>query len=163
MKRIAFSLFVGLVLVLFGANLSAQATEPPTKSELQQMYVSYLKAADATDVTIDKDGDVNFIAGAGRFEFYIDIDAQLKDPNYFRVVLQPFGEYKTSSARAKAYEAVNNANRTTRVAKVYITSGNKVAIIAEAYIAKPEDAKVHFKRMLTSILTARETFADSGK
>ncbi|MDR0498739.1 MAG: YbjN domain-containing protein [Holophagales bacterium] len=152
MRKIVFSALVALLF--FGTNnLYAQ-----TKSQLQQMYVSYLKA-EGYQPSIDSDGDVKFTAEG--LSLYIDIDEQLKDPNYFRIALQTSVEYKTKAERLKAFEAANIANRTTRIAKVYITSSNKTAIIAEGFITKADDAKEHLKRMVNAMLVARKTFAEN--
>jgi hypothetical protein len=148
-KKIVFFLF-GFIL-FSGYFLNAQMT----KSQLQEMYVSYLREQ-GYQPTIDSDGDVVFKAeGRG---FYIHVYEN--DLGYFRIVYPEFWEIESTSERIKAFEAANYATRTTKNARVFLTSNDDTTIDACIFIGKPEDFKLHFRRMLDVILVARRDFID---
>jgi hypothetical protein len=126
--------------------LSAQ-----TRSQLQEMYVSYLRG-EGYSPSIDSDGDVNFTAQGHKF--YINV--MDNDLQSFQIVLTTFLDVGSSaSAKQKAIDAAFYATRTTRVARAYITSSGKIAIDAFIFIGKPDDFKLHLNRMVSVILTAR--------
>ena len=137
-----------IVLMLAGIGcLSAQMT----KSQLQDMYVSYLKA-EKYQPSVDKDGDVNFTAEGHKF--YIDvIDNDLQS---FHLVLTD--RLGLGSDKLKALEAASQETRTTRVARIYMTSSNNIAVDAYIFIAKPDDFKVVLKRMIDVVLLARKDY-----
>ena len=150
MKLKYFLILVGFFLI--NANfLNAQMT----KSQLQEMYVSYLKEQ-GYQPAIDSDGDVVFKA-EGR-NFYIHV--QEKDLGYFRIVFPNFWEIESHAERIQAFEAASYATRTTKTARVFLTSDDDTTIDACIFIAKPEDFKLHFNRMLDVIMIARRDFVD---
>ncbi|MCL1813088.1 MAG: YbjN domain-containing protein [Treponema sp.] len=139
-----------IVLMLTGITcLSAQMS----KKQLQDMYVAYL-TSEGYNPSVDKDGDVNFTAEGHKF--YINVMAD--DLQSFQLVLTNFLD--AGSDRVRAFEAASYATRTTRVVRVYMTSSNKIAIDAYIFIGKPEDFKLHLKRLISVILTARTDYLD---
>jgi hypothetical protein len=137
-----------IVLTLLGLScLSAQMTKP----QLQEMYVSWLRA-EGYNPSVDSDGDVNFTAQGQRF--YIDVMAD--DLQAFRIVLSdlvPMG-----SDRLKALETAASEIATTKAVSFNLASNNRLAINSFILIARPEDFKTHLKRMVDSILVARRDF-----
>jgi hypothetical protein len=70
-------------------------------------------------------------------------------------------EIESLSEKAKVYEVSNYINRTTKVAKVYINSrGDNVSMTANIFIQKPEDFKIHFRRLLNLLLSERREFTE---
>ena len=139
------------VLMLVGINcLSAQ-----TRSQLQDMYVSYLRG-EGYNPSIDSDGDVNFTAQGHRF--YIDV--MDNDLQSFHVVLTD--QITIGPDRLRALEAASQETRTTRVARVYMTSGGRIAIDAYIFLARPDDFRVVLNRMVDVILIARRDYITSS-
>ena len=135
---------VGVLVVVAGA-VSAQTTE----SELRNRYVEYLRQ-EGYNPSVDGDGDVLFkVAGDS---YYILVNAD--DLEYFQIYQQlGLGTY----ALAEVRNAVNYANRTTKVAKVYITSNEKSVVIkVDQMLGKPDDFKAIFDRLLSIMDTAEE-------
>jgi hypothetical protein len=132
-------------------GLNAQTS----KSQLQQMYVTYLREQ-GYQPNVDSDGDVTFKA-EGR-NFYIAVDED--DLESFRIIFPSFWEIESEEERLKAYEAAMYATRTTKVARVYITSWDNTSVDANIFVGKPEDFKLHFRRMIDVILIARRDFID---
>jgi hypothetical protein len=141
-----------IVLVLLGITcLSAQ-----TRSQLQDMYVTFLKS-EGFNPTIDSDGDVNFTTQGNNF--YINV--MENDLQSFQIVLTNFLDVgSTATAKQKALDAASYATRTTRVARAYMTSSGKIAIDAFVFIAKPDDFKLVLNRMVGVILIARKDCLD---
>jgi hypothetical protein len=150
MKGKIFYVVIGLILVLVN-GLSAQMT----KSQLQQMYVTYLKQ-EGYQPEVDSDGDVAFKA-EGRY-FYISVDED--DLEVFTIVFPYFWEIESLSERREALLAASNANRTTKIAKIYLTPDDDTSIIGQTYLVKPDDFKLFFGRMVDAIMTARRKFID---
>ena len=140
--------FLG-VIVLMLAGLTCLSAQ--TKSQLQTMYVEYLRS-EGYNPSIDSDGDVNFTVQGIRF--YIDV--MENDLQSFHIVLTD--RLSLGSDRLKALEAASQETRTTRVARIYLTSSNNIAVDAYIFIVKPEDFKVVLKRMIDVILLARKDY-----
>lgn len=147
MKKITISFFI--VLILAGINcLGAQ-----TRSELQEMYVEFL-TSEGYRPTVDAKGDVLFTTqGQG---FYINV--MENDLQSFHIVLSKFLDVVVASNRQKALESASAAIRTTRLARVYITSNSKIAVDAYTFIGDPNDFKLVLNRMVNVIITARNNF-----
>jgi hypothetical protein len=63
--------------------------------------------------------------------------------------------------KEKIYEVANYINRTTKVIKVYLNSrGDNTSMEVNIFIAKPEDFKLHFRRMIVLILSERREFRE---
>jgi len=147
MKRITICLFI--VLMLVGINcLSAQ-----TKSQLQEMYVTYLRS-EGYQPSVDSDGDVNFTAQGQKFYIHV----MENDLQSFQIVLSNFLDIGAASNKQKAIEAASTVTRTTRVARVYMTSNGKIAIDAYIFIGNPNDFKLVLNRMVNVIVVARNDF-----
>jgi hypothetical protein len=149
-RKIGFAL-VAFMLFFAGASHAAQMTKP----QLQQMYMSYL-AEQGYQPDIDSDGDVVFKSEG--MNFYIPVDED--DLESFRIVFPNFWKIESSKERIQVSEAAMYATRTTKVARVYITSNEDTTIDANIFIESPEDFKIHFRRMLDVILVARRDFRD---
>jgi hypothetical protein len=132
-------------------NASAQMS----KGNLQQMYLTYLRG-EGYQPEIDSDGDIQFKA-EGRTLYIIVYDTDL---NYFRIVYPYFWEIESEPEREKVAEAASYATRTTKLARVYMTKDDDTSIDACIFIEKPEDFKIHFKRMINVILVARRDFIE---
>jgi hypothetical protein len=142
---------IGLTL-FYVSNISAQMT----KTQLQNMYISYLKEQ-GYQSEIDSDGDVRFKA-EGR-NFWIDIDD--RDLQSFRIVYSNFWEIESMAEKTRAYEAANYINRTTKVAKVFLNSReDNVSMDANIFIDRPEDFKIHFRRMVDLLISEIREFRD---
>jgi hypothetical protein len=147
MKRLG--LLLGVFLCV--AGLSAAQT----KNELQQMYMDYLKEQGYVP-SLDSDGDVSFkIEGRG---YYIIIDES--DPTYFLILYPNFWEIESEEERQKASAVIMNVNRTTKVAKAYITSLDNTCIETAILLNTPNDFSRHFSRMISMTQTARRQFID---
>jgi hypothetical protein len=143
-------IFIGFTLILVN-GLNAQVS----KSQLQQMYITYLREQ-GYQPNVDSDGDVTFKAEERNFYIVVDED----DLESFRIVFPNFWEIESTEERLKAYEAAMYATRTTKVARVFITSRDNTSIDANIFLGKPEDFKLHFRRMIDVILIARRDFVD---
>jgi hypothetical protein len=150
MKGKIFFLAVGLMLAL-ATGLSAQMT----RSQLQQMYVTYL-TEEGYQPEVDSDGDVTFKA-EGRF-FYISVDEN--DLEVFTIVYPYFWEIESESERNEALLAASNANRTTKIAKIYLTDDDDTSIRGQTYLAKPDDFELFFERMVDAMMIVRRKFVD---
>jgi len=115
-----------------------------TLPQLQAMYTNFL-IEEGYKPSIDSDGDVVFrVEGK---TFWIDIDE--KDLESFRIVFSNFWEIESLAEKLKVYEVMNYINRTTKVAKVFMSpKEDDVSMDANIFVNKPEDFKYHFARML---------------
>ena len=115
-----------------------------TLPQLQAMYTNFL-IEEGYKPSIDSDGDVVFrVEGK---TFWIDIDE--KDLESFRIVFSNFWEIESLAEKLKVYEVMNYINRTTKVAKVFMSpKEDDVSMDANIFVNKPEDFKYHFSRML---------------
>jgi hypothetical protein len=150
MKKKILVICIGLILVFVG-EINAQMT----KSQLQQMYVSYLREQ-GYQPSIDSDGDIAFKAEGQNF--YILVDEN--DLEYFSILYPQFWEIESEAERRKVAEAASYATRTTKLVSVYMTSDNDTSIRACIFVSKPEDFKNHFARMINIIMIARGKFID---
>jgi hypothetical protein len=151
MKRNIGFIFTGLMLFFVNA-LSAQMSE----SQLQQMYMSYLREQ-GYQADIDSDGDIAFKAEGHNFYIIVDED----DPESFRILYPNFWEIESEDERSRAAQAASFANRTTKIAKVFLTlSPDDTSIDANIFLAKQEDFKLFFGRMIDVILLSRRKFVD---
>jgi hypothetical protein len=136
MKKKFLMVFTGLVLV-FVNQLNAQMS----KSELQQMYVSYLRD-EGYQPSIDSDGDIAFKA-EGRTFYIIVYDDDLE---YFYILFPNFWEMESEAERRQFTEAASYVNRTTKLVTVFMTSHNDTSISASILVSKPEGFKNRFQK-----------------
>jgi hypothetical protein len=147
MKKL--SVLLGVFLCVTGLS-AAQ-----TKGELQEMYMDYLREQGYAP-SVDSDGDVVFKIEGGSYYIAVDED----DPGYFRIVYPNFWEIESEAERQKASAVIMRANRTTKIAKVYITSWDNTCVDADILLNAPEDFILHFERVISTIQTARREFID---
>jgi len=124
-----------------------------TKTQLQDMYVSYLRS-EGYQPFVDSDGDVNFTVQG--FRFYIDVMAD--DLQSFRIILTEFLDLGPASNRLRALEAAVLEINTTKAVRFVIASNNRIAIDSFIFIGNPEDFRLHLNRMVNNILIARRDF-----
>ena len=148
MKKKTFCFFIAFMLVGITC-LSAQMT----RSQLQEMYVTYLRG-EGYNPSIDSDGDVNFTAQGQRF--YISV--RENDLQSFQLVLTTFMDIGGESNRLKALNTASAVTRTTPVVRLYITSSGRIAIDAYIFVARPEDFRAHLNRLVNLIVQSREEF-----
>jgi hypothetical protein len=143
--------FIGIILFCIN-SLSAQMTLP----QLQAMYSDFLDK-EGYKPSIDSDGDVVF--KVERRTFWIDVDE--KDPESFRIVFSNFWEIESLAEKLKVYEVMNFINRTTKVAKVFLSPReDDVSMDANIFVKEPEDFKFHFPRMLDLLLYEIDEFRE---
>jgi hypothetical protein len=124
-----------------------------TKGDLQNMYVSYLEE-EGYAPSIDSDGDITFKIEGRNYYIIVDED----DSIFFQIYYPNFWEIETEAERAKASAVIMSVNRTTKIAKVYITSRDNTSIDAGILLNTPEDFKGHFSRMIDAVQLARSKF-----
>jgi hypothetical protein len=145
-------LFLSVCILVFSVGfITAQ-----TKSELQEMYLSYLREQGYAPF-LDSDGDVNFKIEGGNY--YISVNE--KDPAYFRIVYPGFWKIESEEERREASAAIMSVNYTTKIAKMYITPWDNTTIVADVFLNTPADFNRHFSRMISTIQLARREFIDT--
>ncbi|MDR2144693.1 MAG: YbjN domain-containing protein [Treponema sp.] len=151
MKKKALLFFVTLVVVCAG-SLNAQMS----KSQLQQMYVSYL-TEQGYQPSIDSDGDIIFKVEGGTYYIAVDED----DLQSFRIVFPNFWEIESPSEKVQVRDVANYINRTTKVVKLWLNSReDNVSMEVNIFIGKPEDFKLHFRRIINLLLAERREFLE---
>jgi hypothetical protein len=123
-----------------------------SKADLQSIYVDYLRT-EGYGPSIDSDGDVLFKV-EGR-SYYIIVHED--DLEYFEIY---YGiDISATEEQQTVIAAANYANRSTKVAKTYISSNGTTAVIQGAiFVNEPEDFKFVFSRLLSTIKKARDDF-----
>ncbi|HRJ08188.1 MAG TPA: hypothetical protein PK490_10745 [Prosthecobacter sp.] len=154
----AMNLFISSSRVL-AALIFMQAVLPlevdaKSGEELRAMYTKFLKK-EGYQPEVDGDGDVVF-KHEGKTYF---IDVHDKDSEFFMIALPNIWPIESSVERRKVLAAADETNQETKMAKIY-TKGDNVWVTAESFVAIPEDFEDVFKRMLSSIVTAVDLFAD---
>ncbi|MDR0639580.1 MAG: hypothetical protein LBG27_11895 [Spirochaetaceae bacterium] len=136
-------LFLAVGVLASAETVFAQTRE----GELQSMYIEYLRE-EGYFPQVDDDGDILFKASGDIYYIIVDAD----DLAFFQLYKQlNIGRFDLAVVR----RAVNYTNRTTKVAKVFISSGEKtVGIKVDQMLGKPDDFKAIFKRLLSIMYTA---------
>ena len=150
------ALFLVVATYVFRAQSPLIAQEPTTqysKSDLQDLYVAYLKKEGYLPL-VDGDGDVQFKL-EGR-SYFIAVDA--KDPQLFRLVFPNFWKIENEAERQKVLIAANHATGLTKVAKVFMVKDQVLASI-EIFVESPEDFQPVFKRSISALKGSVENFA----
>lgn len=161
-KGLSVCLKVVLALVLcawfFASNAGAEdkSKDLGIKADLQKMYMDYLQE-EGYKPEIDKDGDVGF-KKEGRY-YYISIQSQEKDTEFFRLVFPKFWKIESDAERVRVLAAANESNSSVKVCKVY-TQDDDVWAAAEILVEKPEQAKAVFKRAVSTIENAVSKFVN---
>jgi hypothetical protein len=138
-----------MCFITFNANAQM------SKENLQQMYLTYLRG-EGYSPEIDSDGDILFKV-EGRTLFIIVYNEDLE---YFKILYPYFWEIESEPEREKVAEAASYATRTTKVVRVYMESDDDTSIDACILVEKPENFKIHFKRMIDAIFLARRKFIE---
>lgn len=125
-----------------------------TKAERAKMYEDFLREEGYLP-QIDNDGDVVFKMEGRTFLILIDP----KDDEFLQVCLPNFWPIESEDERERAQVAANYATEQTKVAKVFPVADNMWAT-AELFCSPPEMFKPVFRRFLSAITTAVETFRD---
>jgi hypothetical protein len=106
---------------------------------------------------VDEDGDIKFKYEGKTYYIIVDED----DPEFFQIVYPYFWEMESSAELQKAKSVISSVNRTTKVAKIYLTRDEDDASISgEVFLKKPEDFKEIFSRLLSAMNLIREEFRE---
>jgi hypothetical protein len=143
---------LAVLAFLTGVFIAFPAAAQTSKSDLQKMYVDYLKQEGYTP-SVDKDGDILFkVAGDS---YYIIVNEE--DLQFFEVMELI---NLASIPQQKSLAAANYSNGRSKVAKVYISTDGKTATIAvEILLDSPGNFKQHFSRVMSLIRNAEGNFA----
>ena len=147
MKKIILGL---LCLFMVSASLFADMT----RSELQQMYLTFLRNNGVT-ASIDSDGDIAF-----EYEFEYDGDyykdtyfiiVDENDQQYFSIMYF-LGPLNNPSQDLLTYAnlAASAATREAYVAKVYVNNGN-VFLRAETFLVLPGNFEAVFFKLMNGM------------
>lgn len=131
-------------------------TPDPSMQQLQLMYLNYLKKEGYLP-EIDSDGDVLF-KKEGK-SYFIDVEAQLEDPNYFRIILPNFWSIENDIERLEVLVAADQVNSTIKIIKVYTVKDNTWAS-AQIFISNREDFQEFFPRLMSILSGGVELFAN---
>lgn len=104
---------------------------------------------------IDSDGDVVFKYEGRTYIVILDEG----DTEFFRLVFPNFWPIEGLDERARVQQAALNATAGTKVAKVFLVRDN-VWATTEMFVTNPEDALAVFKRIMSALQTAVQTFAN---
>jgi hypothetical protein len=133
-------------------------TQLQSKKQLQLMYISYLKKEGYLP-EIDYDGDVKFKKEGNIY--FIDVKAQQKDPQYFRII-HFIGRIKNDIERQEVLVAEDHVNSTIKVVKFYTLKDTAWAAV-EIFISNREDFKDIFSRIISVLSGGRESFINKIK
>lgn len=125
-----------------------------TKAERAEMYDDYLREEGYLP-QIDDDGDVVFKMEGRTLLILIDP----KDDEFLQVCLPNFWPIESEEERERAMGAANQTTAQTKVAKVFPVADNMWATV-ELFCAPPEIFKAIFRRSLSALVAATETFRD---
>lgn len=150
-----FSHLILIVLVLatgFSLPLAAQS-----ETELQELYTNVLDQIDV-EGEVDGDGDIQF--SYDDRSYFLEVNEN--DTEFYRLVLPNIWPIESELERLKVFKAVNEVNKTKKVAKAYITNDN-VWITIELFIDKPDNFIGSFERQFKVINEAVKTFVEAMK
>ncbi|HTS18341.1 MAG TPA: YbjN domain-containing protein [Verrucomicrobiae bacterium] len=126
------------------------------KQEKAEMYLPYLRDH-GYEPEIDKDGDIIFKKEKGRYYILVYED----DDEYFQLAYPNFWQIADDDARERALEVCTQVNRSTKVAKLYVTrKGNEVWASAELLLPRPQDFEGVFKRAMSVLQTGATKFLE---
>jgi hypothetical protein len=154
MKKIILAL---LCLFMVSASLFADMT----RSELQQMYLTFFRGNGITAL-IDNDGDIQF-EYAGKYidswTYYIIVDET--DQQYFNISSFVIS-LDTAQEKMQAPFAASMATRDAFVAKIYLDStGNYVIASAETFLVSPRDFEAVFFKLMDGMEEAIVEFVEN--
>jgi outer membrane lipoprotein-sorting protein len=157
MKNLGRIACITSVLFVLGCALQLERADAQamTKSQLQSLYMEYLRQQ-GYPAEIDSDGDILFRA-EGRSYYIIVNDTDLE---YFELLYPNFWEIESDEEWIRVAAACSAVSRTTKIAKVYITSNNDTSIIADVLLLNPKDFANVFPRMMNIVRLARDKFLE---
>jgi len=118
----------------------------------QRIYMEFLRQ-EGYSPSIDEDKDIMFKREG--YTYYILIGKT--DPTYLSLSIPQIVSINSDTVRKTAANAVSYANRSTKVAKAWITSNNNyVSVATEMYLENPNDFGVLVNRMISATATAME-------
>jgi len=143
MKKIILGL---LCLFMVSASLFADMT----KSELQQMYLTFFRNNGIT-ASVDEDGDVMFEFKGEHINnaltYYIVIDEN--DPQFFPIVY-----FLTEADNTEVMQvalAACAASRDAFIAKIYVNRNNYVIASVETFLVSPQDFEAVFFNLMIAM------------
>lgn len=135
-----------LLLICTAMPLSAQNM---TKTELQNMYVSYL-IEKGYSPGIDEDGDVWFKHNIKTIELTYYIIIYENDQTFFQILLPSAWSLETKEEKRQGPIAASSATYSNWVVKVYTNSaGDNISFSGEMLLAKPENFRDVFDDMMS--------------
>jgi hypothetical protein len=152
---IRITCLAGVIFALTSLYSAPAFSQAMTKSQLQTMYVEYLRQQGYAP-EVDSDGDIRYRAEG--MVYYIIVNDN--DLEYFEILFPNFWEIESDEEWIKAAAACSYVTRTTKVAKVYITSNNNTSIIADILLVNPKDFSTVFSRMMNILTLARNKFVE---
>lgn len=145
-----FSRLILVTLVLatgFTLPMAAQS-----ESDLQELYIGILAQINV-EGGIDGDGDIEF-----EYEdrsYFLEVNED--DTEFYRLVLPNIWPIESELERLKVMKAVNEVNKTKKVAKAYAVNDN-VWLTIEMFVDKPDNFIGSFERQFRVINQAVEVF-----
>ena len=130
-------------------------TDPASVEAREALYTEFLHA-EGYRPDLEKDGQVIFSKGDGKFGILISEDEEL-----FRLV-SGFWQFSGEDERLKARHAANRVMATAKVAKLYIRE-DWVYIAIELFFPTPESFKPVFSRCMQSMEHGMDKFAELMK
>ncbi len=145
------------VLCLSVSTWGRADTEPMTREQLQEMYMTFLQQEGYTPKITEK-GNVSF-----KFEgnTYLIRIAE-KNPLYFSLLATYDWPTDTEEKRIKALTAANKASMNTKVAKTVIGDGF-VVMDFQAFLQEPKDFRLVFKDSIYAVRYAVRVFYEETK
>jgi hypothetical protein len=142
------------------SSSSSQRTTSSNQAELERRQRIYMEAIrEEGYVPRIDDGNIYFKQQSRNYYVIIDSD----DPSFVFLLYPNFWSIDSAADRQRAAVAIGNANRTTKVAKAYITTyrgKDDISIGAELFFEDPNDFKALFPRMLNAVNTAVDKIVD---
>ena len=151
---VAVGLLVAACLLAMSASVHAQEGTEYTKSDLQDIYVSFLKS-EGYMASIDGDGDVTF-KREGK-EYFIGVDE--RDPQFFRLVIPNIWPIENEAERQKVLIAAHHSTAVAKCAKVFMVKDN-VWVSIEIFVNSPEDFRPLFNRSISALQTGVGSFVE---
>jgi hypothetical protein len=144
-------LIIGVFFVLPAAAQQQQPQQEWTRSELQNIYIDYLRQEGYLP-SIDADGDILFKVSGNSYFIIVDEN----DLQFFQIYM---GFSLGAVSTEDALNAANYSNRRSKVAKVSISSDGRVAnITAELLLNNPRDFMPVLSRALSLMRNAENNF-----
>lgn len=150
-----FSRLILMTLVLatgFTLPLAAQS-----ESDLQELFIGIL-AQIKVEGKVDGDGDIEFEYQDR--SYFLEVNEN--DTEFYRLVMPNIWPIESELERLKVLKAVNEVNKTKKVAKAYAVNDN-VWLTVEMFIDKPDNFIGSLDRQFKVINEAVETFVEAMK